>query len=78
MPRRFVDLSVPLEMGIASDPPMALPKIEYFNHKQTADQILSFFPGLTADDLRVPVMITSNTTSAITVEVTEMMIELRK
>ena len=51
MPRRFVDLSVPLEMGIASDPPMALPKIEYFTHDQTADQILSFFPGLSRDDL---------------------------
>lgn len=51
MPRRFVDLSVPLEMGIASDPPMALPKIEYFDHSQTAEQILSFFPGLTREDL---------------------------
>ncbi|GHF42899.1 cyclase family protein [Seohaeicola zhoushanensis] len=51
MPRRFVDLSVPLEMGIASDPPMALPKIEYFDHSQTAEQILSFFPGLTLEDL---------------------------
>ncbi|MAY44714.1 MAG: cyclase, partial [Rhodobacteraceae bacterium] len=51
MPRRFVDLSVPLETGIASDPPMMLPRIEYLSHDQTADQITSFFPGLTADDL---------------------------
>ncbi|MCB1341945.1 MAG: cyclase family protein [Pseudooceanicola sp.] len=51
MPRRFVDLSVPLEMGIASDPPIALPKIEYFSHEQTAEQILSFFPGLSRDNL---------------------------
>ncbi|MCR9125762.1 MAG: cyclase family protein [Rhodobacteraceae bacterium] len=51
MPRRFVDLSVPLEMGIASDPPMALPQIAYFDHRQTAEQIASFFPGLTTEDL---------------------------
>lgn len=51
MPRRFVDLSVPLETGIASDPPMALPQIEYFGHDQTAEQILSFFPGLKREDL---------------------------
>ncbi len=51
MPRRFVDISVPLEADIASDPPMALPKIEYFNHKQTAEQMASFFPGLKTDEL---------------------------
>lgn len=51
MPRRFIDLSVPLEMGIASDPPMMLPQIDYMTHDQTADQITSFFPGLTRDDL---------------------------
>jgi len=51
MPRRYIDLSVPLETGIASDPPMALPEIEYLDHQQTAEQILMFFPGLTKDDL---------------------------
>jgi kynurenine formamidase len=51
MARRYIDLSVPLETGIASDPPMVLPEIDYFNHQQTAEQILSFFPGLTKDDL---------------------------
>ena len=51
MPHRFVDLSVPLETGIASDPPMALPQIQYFAHDQTAEQILSFFPGLDRSDL---------------------------
>jgi kynurenine formamidase len=51
MPRRIVDLSVPLEAGIASDPPIALPKIDYLDHKATVDQMLSFFPGLTQDDL---------------------------
>ena len=46
MPRRFVDLSVPLEAGIASDPPIMLPKIEYQTHKDTAAQVCAFFPGL--------------------------------
>ena len=32
MARKFIDLSVALEMGIVSDPPMALPEIEYINH----------------------------------------------
>ncbi len=51
MTRRFVDISNALEADIASDPPMALPRIEYFDHSQTADQIASFFPGLTREDL---------------------------
>ena len=51
MPRRIVDLSVPLEMGIASDPPMTLPKIDYLDHQMTAGQILPFFPGLTKEQL---------------------------
>ncbi len=51
MPRRFVDLSVPLETGVQSDPPIMLPEITYMTHDQTAEQVMSFFPGLTKDDL---------------------------
>ena len=51
MARKFIDLSVALEMGIVSDPPMALPEIEYINHAMSADQICSFFPGLDKKDL---------------------------
>ncbi|MDX2484145.1 MAG: cyclase family protein [Pseudodonghicola sp.] len=51
MPRRFVDLSVPLEMGIVSDPPIMLPQIEYLTHDQTAEQVMAFFPGLQREDL---------------------------
>lgn len=51
MPRRIVDLSVPLEAGIPSDPPMALPRIDYLDHQATAGQMISFFPGLTQDML---------------------------
>ncbi|RZN31447.1 cyclase family protein [Bradyrhizobium sp. Leo121] len=49
--RRIIDLSVSLEAGIPSDPPMMLPKIDYFAHAQTAEQITAFFPGLTRNDL---------------------------
>ncbi|SDD53625.1 cyclase family protein [Ruegeria marina] len=51
MSRRYIDLSVPLETGIASDPPIVLPEIEYLSHQQTAEQIMSFFPGLKREDL---------------------------
>jgi kynurenine formamidase len=46
MARRFVDISVPLEMGIVSDPEMMLPQIEYLGHQATAAQVCAAFPGL--------------------------------
>jgi kynurenine formamidase len=51
MARRFVDISIPLEAGVASDPPIMLPQIDYLDHKMTAGQIAGFFPGLTVEDL---------------------------
>jgi len=48
---RLIDLSVPLESGIASDPPGYEPKITYMSHDQTRGQITQFFPGMTEDDL---------------------------
>ena len=51
MTRRFVDLSVPLQPGIASDPPGFLPTVEYLDHQQTAADVCRFFPGLTPADL---------------------------
>ncbi|MBM1220885.1 cyclase family protein [Ponticoccus sp. SC2-23] len=51
MGRRYIDLSVALEADIPSDPDMMLPKIEYFSGKDTAQQVVSFFPGLTEEDL---------------------------
>lgn len=51
MSRRFIDLSVALEADIASDPEMMLPEIEYMSHTDTAEQVMSFFPGLNRDDL---------------------------
>lgn len=48
---RFVDLSVPLQAGIASDPPGHLPEIDYIGHRQSAAEVTSFFPGLATEDL---------------------------
>lgn len=51
MPRRFVDISVPLEMNIASDPPQMLPKINYVDHQQSAELMAAYFPGLKKQQL---------------------------
>ncbi|MFV0474633.1 MAG: cyclase family protein [Pikeienuella sp.] len=48
---KLVDLSRPLENTEYADPPGHAPKVEYFDHGQTADQILGFFPGVTRDGL---------------------------
>jgi kynurenine formamidase len=44
--RKIIDLSVPLQTGIASDPPSMLPEIDYLSHGQTAAAMASMFPGL--------------------------------
>ncbi len=46
MARRFIDISVSLQSGIISDPPMMLPQIEYVDHRQSAPQVAALFPGL--------------------------------
>ena len=51
MPRRLIDISVPLQAGIASDPPGLEPAIDYLDHRETAADICRFFPGLTPSDL---------------------------
>jgi kynurenine formamidase len=51
MARSFVDISVPLENGVVSDPPAYLPKIDYIDHHSSVDELRSFFPGLRASDL---------------------------
>lgn len=49
MPRRYVDLSVPIENDIESDPPGGRPKIEYQPH--TWETMAMAFPGLRQEDL---------------------------
>ena len=51
MSRKFVDLSIYLENDVASDPPGLEPKIQYFTHENTYEQIAPFFPGLRKEDL---------------------------
>lgn len=49
--KRLVDLSIAIEAGLPSDPPMMIPKIDYLDHAGGAEQMKMFFPGVTTDQL---------------------------
>ncbi|WBU59923.1 cyclase family protein [Paracoccus albus] len=51
MPRKFIDISVPLMSGIASDPKGYEPKITYLDHRATAEGMASFYEGMRTDQL---------------------------
>lgn len=48
---KIIDLSVDLRAGIASDPPGHLPEIDYIDHKMSAPDVVSMFPGAKPEDL---------------------------
>ncbi len=51
MTRRIIDLSVAIEDGLPSDPEPMIPRINYMNHEQGADSMITFFPAATKQDL---------------------------
>jgi len=48
---KMIDLSIPIETGVPSDPPELLPKIEYLGHRAAVPHFLAQFPGLTEEQL---------------------------
>ena len=51
MARQFIDISMPLENDVISDPRPFNPKITYIDHQMSVDRMVAFFPGLAGDDL---------------------------
>jgi kynurenine formamidase len=49
--KRFVDLSISIETGLPSDPPMMIPKVDYIDHILGADSMQEFFPGVKKEQL---------------------------
>lgn len=47
--RRFVDISIPLENDVVTDPPFMRPRIEYQAHRETMKEAQTFFPGVEAE-----------------------------
>lgn len=48
---RIIDLSIALEDGLPSDPPLQVPEIEIRDHKKTAESMASHFGSCTPEDL---------------------------
>jgi len=51
MPRKLIDISVPLANDATADPPGNHPTIQYIDHQQGLPRMLQFFDGLEAQDL---------------------------
>lgn len=48
---KLIDISIPIENDVISDPPHQRVAIDYVSHTQSAPDLLSFFPGLRQDQL---------------------------
>lgn len=51
VPRRFIDLSIPICNEVLSDPEPLRPRIRYWTHRESFHQMAPFFPGLTREEL---------------------------
>ena len=51
MPRKLIDISVPLQNDVPADPPGGHPTIQYVDHQQGLARMLGFFPGLKKEEL---------------------------
>lgn len=51
MAKKFIDISIPIENDVQSDPAGFQPQIQYLDHQQTVGEMTHFFPGLQASDL---------------------------
>lgn len=49
MSRRIVDLSIPLDPEVITDPPFMRPSITRQTHRETVAEAAVFFPGITAE-----------------------------
>jgi kynurenine formamidase len=46
MAKKMIDLSIAIEDGLPSDPPQMIPRIQYMGHKEGAESMQAFFPGI--------------------------------
>ncbi len=46
MGKKFIDLSIAIEDGLPSDPPQMRPQITYVSHKEGAQSMTAYFPGI--------------------------------